>query len=91
MANENTTAENLPTMDKVKHPCRCSILGTKHLIADLKLLIQKREDISDELKSVILAEIDSKKSNAAQVDMHVVDHTNGDSSIHIHVKNIDLG
>lgn len=80
-----------PVMPAIKHPCRCSILGTMHTKDQLQEIVSKRADISDELKAVILAEIKSKTSNAAQVDLHVIDHDNGDSSICIHVKQVALG
>ena len=80
-----------PVMPAVKHPCRCAILGTTHTIAQLQEIIAQREDISAELKAVIKAEIAAKTSNAAQVDMHVMDHANGDSSILIHIKQVTLG
>ena len=83
--------KNAPVMPEIKHPCRCAILGTTHSIDQLKQILDKREDISDEIKAVIKAEISNKTSNAAQVDMHVVDHANGDSSIVIHVKQVTLG
>ena len=79
------------TLPPIKHPCRCSILGTMHTVAELRNIIAARDDISDELKAVVLAEVAQKTSNAAKVDMHVVDHANGDSSIHIHVAQIKLG
>lgn len=83
--------KNMLTGPTVKHPCRCAILGLMHITEQLQQLIAAREDISPELKAVLKAEIDSKNSNAAKVDMHVIDHANGDSSIHIHVKKVTLG
>ena len=83
--------DNAPTMAQPKHPCRCSILGVMHLRDELQGLIANHPDVSPELKAVLAAEIASKTSNAAQVDLHVVDHANGDSSIHIHVKQVKLG
>ena len=80
-----------PKIEVGKHPCRCSIAGAMHMIPDLQKIIAAKSDVSDELKAVIASEIAAKKSNAAQVDLHVIDHANGDSSIHIHVKQVQLG
>ena len=82
---------NAPVMAQPKHPCRCSVVGVMHMIGELQNLIGERSDISPEIKAVLAAEIAAKSSNAAQVDLHVVDHANGDSSIHIHVKQVKLG
>ena len=67
------------------------MLGVMHTIADLQKLVKDHPEISPELKAVLAAELAAKTSNAAQVDLHVVDHANGDSSIHIHVKQVKLG
>lgn len=47
--------------------------------------------IPDHYKAVIQSELDGLKSNAAQVDVHVVDHPNGDISFSGHIKPIQLG
>jgi hypothetical protein len=82
---------NVPTVQQAKHPCRYSILGLMHTIADLQKLVKDHPELSPEMKAVVASELASKTTNAAQVDLHVVDHSNGDSSIHIHVKQVKLG
>jgi hypothetical protein len=83
--------KNALTGPTAKHPCRCAILGLTHIVDQLQQLIAAREDISPEIRAVLKAEIAAKTSNAAKVDLHVVDHANGDSSIHIHVAQVKLG
>ena len=78
-------------MAQPKHPCRCAVVGLMHMKGELQNLISAHPDISPELKAVLVAEVASRTSNAAQVDLHVVDHANGDSSGHWHVKSVNLG
>ena len=82
---------NVPIPVAPKHPLRFGISGRQHMIPQLKQAIADDQKIPAEYKTVILRELDLRKSNAAQVDLHVVDHENGDTSIHIHIKEITLG
>jgi len=82
---------NSPIVAQPKHPCRYSVIGLTHLKTELQNMIATHPEISKELKAVLAAELAGKTSNAASVDLHVVDHANGDSSIHLHVKQIKLG
>jgi len=83
--------DHAPRFAEVKHPLRFAIHGKKHMIGPLKDLIRSIAEVPDEYKSLLHAELDSLKTNAAQVDLHVVDHANGDISVHAHIKPIQLG
>lgn len=83
--------DHQPTMPEVKHPCRVAIVGHMDGIANLRKAIAARSDLSDSIKAMVDEEIAARTSNAAQVHLHVVDHPNGDTSIHFHVKKVKLG
>ena len=92
-----TTAEqpkfdpHVPQFAPVKHPLRFAIPGKMHLIEPLKKLITDDANIPDHYKALFCAELDSLKSNAAQIDLHVVDHADGGISIQGHIKPVQLG
>ena len=82
---------NVPQFAPQKHPLRFSIAGKQHLIAPLKELIAAIPEIPDHYKAFIHAELDKIKTNAAVVDLHVVDQADGGVSIQGHIKPIQLG
>ncbi len=93
-----TTTKEQPTFDPhvpvfapVKHPLRVGIHGKKHLIANLKDLITADAAIPDHYKPMLHAELDGRQSNAAEIDLHIVDHPDGSTSIQAHIKPIQLG
>ena len=61
------------------------------MIEPLKGLISAIPEIPDQYKALLHSELDSIKTNAAQVDLHVVDHADGSISIQGHIKPIQLG
>jgi len=61
------------------------------MVSNLKDLVTGIAEIPDHYKAVIHAELNNLKSNAAEIDLHVVDHANGDISIQAHIKPIQLG
>ena len=78
----------LPLPLKGKHPLREGILGLEHTIAELKVMVAKM-DIHAGLVAWIMDELDAKEKagfSAAIVDLHVLDHANGDSGIAAHVQ-----
>ena len=83
--------KNLLTIKPVKHPLRFSIQGKKHLISNLKEMIAADAIIPDHYKAALAAELEKIKTNAAEVDLHVVDHADGGISFAGHVKPISLG
>lgn len=63
-----------------------------HLIPDLKKLVTEIPELPQHYKDFIIHELDNTiKTNAAQVDLHVVDHADGSISIQGHIKPIKLG
>ena len=82
---------NVPQFEPVKNPVRFAIHGKKHMTGPLATLISEMKEISPHFKAMIQAELANVKTNAAQVDLHVVDHANGDISIQAHIKQIQLG
>jgi len=81
-----------PQFAAQKHPLRFAILGKMHLIPDLKKLVTDHPELPEHYKAFIIHELDNTiKTNAAQVDLHVVDHADGGISIQGHIKPIQLG
>jgi len=78
-------------MPEMKHPCRCAITGLTHTVDKLHDLIKGHDEISDEMKAVLMKELLSKKQDAATIDFHVIDHGNGDTSFCGHIKWVKLG
>lgn len=84
--------EHAPRFEAAKNPLRFGIHGKIHLVKELKTLIADLSVIPDHYKTVIQHELENTiKTNAAQVDLHVVDHADGGISIHGHIKPIQLG
>ncbi len=81
----------VPRPVDVKSPIRFSISGKQHLIPNLQSIIESDATVAPEYKTVILSELSRQKSNAAQVDLHVVDHNDGGTSVAIHIKPVNLG
>jgi hypothetical protein len=82
---------HIPQFAPVKHPLRFGVHGKKHLIAPLKELIAADASIPAHYKDLIYAELDSMKSNAAEVSLHVTDNPDGSVSFSGHIKPIQLG
>jgi hypothetical protein len=96
MSESNDTkqlpGDKVPVPVKAKHPMRFGIFGDLHTIPELKKIIAaKPEPMPASLKQFIADELDKMTSNAAQVDLHIVDHGNGDVSGSFHIKAIKLG
>lgn len=81
---------NHPAPITAKHPLRYSIAGVTHTKEELKKIIAGA-DIPDWLKTGMAIAVDAKKTAAACLDLHVVDHANGDESGTWHVKGVHLG
>jgi hypothetical protein len=82
---------NAPQFAPQKHPLLFSIRGKKHLIEPLRALIAADADLQEPYKAVLNHELSFVKTNAAEIDLHVVKHENGDVSFAGHVKQIQLG
>jgi hypothetical protein len=80
-----------PQFAPVKHPVLFAIHGKKHLIGPLKDLISADANLQDPYKALLHHELSFVKTNAAEIDLHVVKHENGDVSIQGHIKRIQLG
>lgn len=75
----------------VKHPVIFAIHGKKHLIQPLKDLIAADPNIQEPYKALLYHELSFVQTAAAEIDLHVVKHENGDVSFHGHVKRIQMG
>lgn len=82
---------NVPQFAPVKHPLLFAIHGKKHLIGPLKDLITSDANLQDPYKELLFHELSFVKTNAAEIDLHVIKHENGDVSIQGHIKRIQLG
>ena len=80
-----------PKFAPVKHPLRLAIHGRKHLVQPLKDMIAADTNIPAHYRDMLHAEIGNLTSNAAQVDLHIVDHADGSVSIQAHIKPVLLG
>ena len=83
--------EHAPKFAPVKHPLRLAIHGRKHLVQSLKDMITADANIPAHYRDMLNAEIGNLKSNAAQVDLHIVDHADGSVSVQSHIKPVLLG
>lgn len=92
-----TTAEqpemppHVPQFAPVKHPVIFAIHGKKHVVENLKKLIDEDANLQDPYKALLKHELDFVKTEAAEIDLHVVKHENGDVSFQGHIKRIQLG
>ncbi len=69
---------SLPQFKPQKHPLRFAVPGKIHLIPNLKSAINALPEIPDHYKALLHHELDNTiKTNAAQIDLHVVDHADG--------------
>ncbi len=82
---------NVPKPEPGPNVTRFAILGKQHLMGELQANIEAMPEVPSEYKALIASELDKKMSAAARVDLHVIDHGNGDTSIHAHIKQIHLG
>jgi hypothetical protein len=80
----------VPRPVPIKNPTRFSIMGKMHMIAELQQIVANAPGVDPEYKALILAELARVTTNAAQIDLHVVDHQEG-TSIAIHIKPVKLG
>jgi hypothetical protein len=83
--------KNAPQFAPVKHPLLFAIHGKKHLIGPLKELITADPDLQEPYKALLHHELSFVATNAAEIDLHVVKHANGDVSFQGHIKRIRLG
>lgn len=83
--------KHIPQFKPQKHPLLFAIKGKKHLIQPLKDLITENPDLQDPYKAILHHELSFVETNAAEIDLHVVKHANGDVSFQGHVKRIQLG
>ena len=92
-----TTAEqpklppHIPQFAPVKHPLLFAIHGKKHIVATLKDLIDADINLQDPYKALLHHELSFVETEAAEIDLHVVKHENGDVSFQGHIKRIRLG
>lgn len=85
------TPKNVPKFAPVKHPVLFAIHGKKHLVGSLKDLIAADPNLQDPYKALLHHELSFVETNAAEIDLHVVKHQNGDVSFQGHIKRIQLG
>ncbi len=100
MANTPTQAEPAPgspfdskTPVPITHrsPVRFAINGKQHMVGELQGIIATTPGMTPEYAALIQSEIARRTTPAARVDLHVVDHDDGGTSVHIHIKPIALG
>ena len=82
---------NTPKFAPVTHPVLFAIHGKKHLISSLKEMITADANLQDPYKALLHHELGFVKTEAAEIDLHVVKHENGDVSFQGHIKRIALG
>lgn len=83
--------DHAPKFALVKHPLRFGVHGKKHMVAPLKELITADANIPKHWRDTLHAHLDELKSNAAELDLHIVDHPDGGISFQGHIKPIHLG
>jgi hypothetical protein len=88
---QNDMPAHIPQFAPVKHPVLFAIHGKKHMVDPLKDLINADPNIQDPYKALLCHELSFVETNAAEIDLHVVKHANGDVSFQGHIKRIQLG
>ena len=81
----------VPLPVKTKHPLRYGVLGAEHTREELLKTIADHPDMHAGLKSFISDELAKAGSDAAVLDLHVVDLPNGDMAFHGHLKHRRFG
>ncbi len=83
--------KNMPKLAPVTHPVLFAIYGKKHLVGALKDLITADPNLQDPYKALLHHELSFVETEAAEIDLHVVKHANGDVSFQGHIKRVKLG
>jgi len=73
------------------HPLRYGIHGDTHFIGELKTIVEQSKSLHDSLKVFLCEELDEMESNAARLDLHLVDHPHGGLSLTLHISPVHLG
>lgn len=82
---------HVPQFAVAKHPLLFAIHGKKHLVGPLKELISADANLQEPYKALLHHELSFVKTGAAEIDLHVVKHENGDVSFAGHIKRIQMG
>ena len=83
--------KHAPQFAPVKHPVLFAIHGKKHVKQSLKDLIDADPNLQEPYKALLHHELSFVETDAAEIDLHVVKHQNGDVSFQGHIKRIPLG
>ncbi len=82
---------NAPQFAPVKHPLLFGVHGRKHLVANLKELIAADPNLQEPYKALLHHELSFVKTEAAEIDLHVIQQPNDDIDIQIHIKRVKMG
>jgi hypothetical protein len=82
---------NTPRFAPVKHPVLFAVHGKKHLISSLKDLINADPNLQDPYKALLHHELSFVKTEAAEIDLHVIKLPNDDVHVQMHIKRHKLG
>ena len=83
--------DHIPRVLTAPHPLRLGIHGDTHTIEELRKIVNATEGLHDSLKQFIGEELGDIESNAAKIDLHLIDHPHGGVSLHLHIAPIHLG
>lgn len=81
----------IPTVEPPANPARAMVSGDVQTIAEAAAMVDGYKDVPQTLKDFLKEEIAELTTNAVQLDVHVLDLANGDVSVHIQIKGIQLG
>lgn len=90
MSEETDNFDKIPKPEAPEHPLRCSIQGDTHLKEELKKLVDASE-IPESLKVFVREELDEIETNAATIDLHLLDNANGSTTLNLHISPMHLG
>jgi len=90
MADGKAEEAKLPVPQAEAHPLRFAIVDVTDKIAELQAFVAAQE-CDEHLKGYIAEELGEIKSNAACLNVHVVDRADGGFDLHVSVKAVHLG
>lgn len=83
--------KRIQTLSLGENPLRFAISGITNFLPQLVDAIQSAEPVDESLKGFIIKELGDIETNAAKLDLHLVDHPHGGVSLHLHISPVQLG
>jgi hypothetical protein len=83
--------QRIQTLSLGENPLRFAISGITNFLPQLADAVTHAEPMCESLKGFIIKELGDIETNAAKLDLHLVDHPHGGVSLHLHISPVQLG